>query len=128
MLTHALKENMETEHTASKAGSLGIVYIVMMILLLTGRLRRHLQPALGAFLDIRIIAVWISAIIPIISGLWRLRLHILALDIHRRRGRNGCRRIPVVGRVIGSAPTPTIIRTAPAPTITPVITQPITQA
>jgi hypothetical protein len=126
MLTHALKENMETEHTASRAGSLGIVYIVMMILLLTGRLRRHLQPALGAFLDIRIIAVWISAIIPIISGLWRLRLHILALDIHRRCGRDGCRRITIV-RIITAAPAPTIIGTAPTPAVTSIITETVTQ-
>jgi hypothetical protein len=136
MLTHALKEITETEHMASTADNLGILRIVMT-LLLTGRLRRYLQPALGAFLDIRIIAVRISAIIPIISGLWRWRLHILTLDIHRRRGRDGRRRITIVRRIITvtaaptiirTAPTPTIIGTTPAPTVTTIVAETITQA
>jgi hypothetical protein len=126
MLTHALKENTEMEHTASTADNPGILRIVMT-LLLTGRLRRYLQPALGAFLDVRIIAVRISAIIPIIRGLWRLRLHILALNIHGRRGRNGCRRITIVRRIITAAPTPAIIRTAPTPTVTSIVAEAVTQ-
>jgi hypothetical protein len=65
---------------------------------LGGRLRRHLQPALGAFLDVRIITFRISTVIPIISGLRRGGLYILALDIYRRRHGYGCGRITIVAR------------------------------
>jgi hypothetical protein len=92
-------------------------------------LRRHLQPALGAFLDIRIITFRISAVIPIISGLWGGRLYILALDIYGGRGRDG-RRITIVRWIIASAPAPTVRGTAPAPTpaVSSIITQTVTQA
>ena len=87
---------------------------------LIGWLGSDAQPAVGAFLHIRVVPVRVPAIIPIIGRFLRgWGDGFLPLDINRRRYRHGDHRgISIIGRIIWPSVTVPSIRT-----IAPVITR-----